>query len=198
MGPIINVASGEPYDLYIGRRNHSHDLKTSPWANPFPISSTLTRAQSLGRYYWYLQTRPDLIARLGELRDKTLACWCMPNACHGHLLSHLADGERVPHPNEYRYWLECQQCGAPAYFWSEAVSDPSAFILAGYRIEQIGVECFRKVNGNPVGVHEMIGCMVCQSIGLYMLKWSQHRQGILGTIAQERLGLRSRGSMIAG
>ena len=36
-------------------------------------------------------TRPDLLARLGELRGKRLACWCAPKSCHGDVLAELAE-----------------------------------------------------------------------------------------------------------
>ena len=34
---------------------------------------------------------PDLVARLGELKGKTLASWCPPAACHGQVLARLAE-----------------------------------------------------------------------------------------------------------
>jgi len=35
----------------------------------------------------HLPSRPDLLARLGELRGKALGCWCAPLACHADVLS---------------------------------------------------------------------------------------------------------------
>ena len=38
----------------------------------------------------HLPSRPDLLARLGELRGKALGCWCAPLACHGDVLAGAA------------------------------------------------------------------------------------------------------------
>ncbi|MBX6723654.1 MAG: DUF4326 domain-containing protein, partial [Dactylosporangium sp.] len=43
------------------------------------------------RYEAWLRTRPDLMARLPELRGRVLACWCAPKPCHGDVLARLAD-----------------------------------------------------------------------------------------------------------
>ena len=32
---------------------------------------------------------------LPELKDKTLACWCKPKACHGDVLAKLADNDNL-------------------------------------------------------------------------------------------------------
>lgn len=78
--------------VYIGR--------PSDWGNPFTHlkSGTLashqvnTRDQAVARYRDYLlQTRPDLLARLHELRGRDLVCWCAPQSCHGHILLELAN-----------------------------------------------------------------------------------------------------------
>jgi hypothetical protein len=34
----------------------------------------------------YLPSRPDLLARLDELRGKALGCCCAPEGCHGDVL----------------------------------------------------------------------------------------------------------------
>ena len=80
-----------PYDVYIGR--------PSIWGNPFSHLSTETLAQfkvatrdeAVARYREYIRTRPELLARLPELKNKTLGCWCHPQACHGDILAELAD-----------------------------------------------------------------------------------------------------------
>jgi len=39
-------------------------------------------------------TQPELIERAKrELRGRTIACWCKPEACHGDILAELADAD---------------------------------------------------------------------------------------------------------
>jgi hypothetical protein len=77
----------EPYDVYIGR--------PSVWGNPFPIGAVGdTREDVIRKYRDHVLARPDLLARLGELKGKTLACWCKPSDCHGDVLAELADAQQ--------------------------------------------------------------------------------------------------------
>lgn len=73
----------EKYDIYIGRG--------SDWGNPYKIGVDGTRNEVIEKYKLYLQSRPDLLARIGELKGKILSCWCAPKNCHGDYLAKLAD-----------------------------------------------------------------------------------------------------------
>jgi hypothetical protein len=80
----------EPYDIYIGR--------PSPWGNPFTHKpGTLAKFQVRSReeavqaYRNWIQTQPQLLARIVELKGKILGCWCKPQSCHGDVLKDLAD-----------------------------------------------------------------------------------------------------------
>lgn len=105
---VINVRSGRRFDVYIGRANPSFHLTGSKWANPFPIGREWSRQRRtdparkvvmsgddrrtvLEKYRAYLLSSPMLLSSLGELYGLTLACWCAPLPCHGHLLAALAD-----------------------------------------------------------------------------------------------------------
>lgn len=82
---VINIKSGEPFDVYIGRTmggRYAH-LRNVGWGNPFQ------GAGAIERYEAHVRSRPDLMRRLPELRGKTLACWCKPAACHGDVLVKL-------------------------------------------------------------------------------------------------------------
>jgi hypothetical protein len=58
--------------------------RATPWGNPFVIDRDGDRATVIARYRdQHLPSRPNLLARLGELRGKALGCWCAPLACHG-------------------------------------------------------------------------------------------------------------------
>jgi hypothetical protein len=71
------------YDVYIGR--------PSKWGNPFVIGKDGTRADVISKYHTWLQTQPELLVALSELKDKILGCWCSPLPCHGDVLASLAD-----------------------------------------------------------------------------------------------------------
>ena len=87
---VVNVRSGEPFDVYIGRTGPWSLLRPSltdvGWGNKF------TRPRDrLARYEHYVRHTPALVARLPELRGKRLGCWCAPAPCHGDVLVRLVD-----------------------------------------------------------------------------------------------------------
>jgi len=98
---VINANYGADFDVYIGSR--------SIWANPYwwkpgagtdPQYQVEDRAESITKFRSWITKRPDLMARLHELRGKVLGCSCYPKGCHGDVLSELADyGE-----------CTCQEC----------------------------------------------------------------------------------------
>jgi hypothetical protein len=62
--------------------------RATPWGNPFVIGRDGDRAAMIAAYRdRYLPARPDLLARVGELRGRALGCWCAPLACHGDVLN---------------------------------------------------------------------------------------------------------------
>ena len=69
------------YDVYIGR--------PSKWGNPFTIGKDGTREEVIQKYEKYILDSPILLSQLHELKDKVLACWCSPQACHGDVLVKL-------------------------------------------------------------------------------------------------------------
>jgi hypothetical protein len=89
--PLVVHKSRKPFDVYIGR--------PSKWGNPFTHLSfgtiathrVATREESISRYREWLQTQPELLAALPELRGKILGCWCSPLDCHGDVLAELAN-----------------------------------------------------------------------------------------------------------
>lgn len=79
----------EKFDVYIGR--------PSKWGNPFALKPTAhaaefvaSRDEALRRYEEWVRSQPSLMAALGELRGKTLGCWCKPKPCHGDILARLS------------------------------------------------------------------------------------------------------------
>ena len=81
--PFVVHCKQSSFDVYIGR--------PSKWGNPFEIGRDGDRETVIRKYRDWIQTRPDLIAALPELKGKVLGCWCAPKACHGDVLSELAN-----------------------------------------------------------------------------------------------------------
>jgi hypothetical protein len=86
---LINIKSGEPFDVYIGRG------RGSIWGNPFThIKDRETKAlyivdsrkEAISKYKEYLLNNPILMGKIEELRGKTLACYCHPKSCHGDII----------------------------------------------------------------------------------------------------------------
>lgn len=76
----------EAFDVYIGRG--------SVWGNPFrlaPGADDAARNLVVEQYEEHLLAHPELMARLPELRDKRLGCFCAPKACHGDVLKRYAE-----------------------------------------------------------------------------------------------------------
>jgi hypothetical protein len=71
------------YDLYVGR--------PSKWGNPFVMKNEEERDKVISQYRDWLLLQPDLLKELPTLKDKILACWCAPKACHADVLAELAN-----------------------------------------------------------------------------------------------------------
>jgi hypothetical protein len=81
-----------PSFVYVGRANPRKRLAGSPYANPFKIGEDGDRAEAIAKYRQWLQSQPELIARVRrELAGKTLVCWCAPLPCHADVLREIAD-----------------------------------------------------------------------------------------------------------
>ena len=78
MTKIINIKSGEKYDIYCGR--------PSIYGNQFVIGKDGDRNEVCDKFEAYFQERVknDLEYRneIYKLRNKTLGCFCVPNRCH--------------------------------------------------------------------------------------------------------------------
>jgi hypothetical protein len=78
----------DPYDVYIGRPGQ--------WGNPFKLVNEVDRGEVIAKYEAWLKDRPELIARAKrDLRGKVLGCWCAPRACHGDVLSAIANEDEL-------------------------------------------------------------------------------------------------------
>lgn len=85
---------GHPNLIAWARRNGLFvciDRQTD-WGNPFIIGPDGDRDTVIDRYdNEYFPNQEKLHARLHELRQKVLGCWCAPEPCHGDTLALCAD-----------------------------------------------------------------------------------------------------------
>lgn len=72
--------------VYVGRG--------TKWGNPFVIGTHGNRTEVIAKYGRWLADQHQLLRALDELRGCDLVCWCAPLACHGDLLSTLANASR--------------------------------------------------------------------------------------------------------
>lgn len=67
--------------------------RRTKWGNLYRIGPAGDRANVIADYRVWLRQRPGLVAAArGELRGKTLGCWCAPLPCHGDVLAAVAEG----------------------------------------------------------------------------------------------------------
>lgn len=83
---IVNIKTGEPYDLYIGRENKWLGLPCSKWCNPFPMKNESQREEVLTKFKEYLYANDELMDSLEELDGLRLGCYCFPRRCHANIL----------------------------------------------------------------------------------------------------------------
>ena len=94
----------DAFDVYIGRQMPRYpELRATGWGNPYTARNLPPGcANAVEAYRMWIATQPRLLARLPELRGKTIGCWCAPagglpgdlngRVCHGEVLASLADG----------------------------------------------------------------------------------------------------------
>jgi activating signal cointegrator 1 len=73
--------------VYCGRANKTYNLPESIWHNPFKGEGAIERFRE------YILQKPELLARLKELRGKILVCWCKPDPCHCDVLAELLESK---------------------------------------------------------------------------------------------------------
>jgi hypothetical protein len=86
---VVHVRKA-PFDVYIGR--DFLEFKGIGWGNPFKVEPGCGWKCVSEKYEAYVRSRPDLMARLPELKGKALGCWCTPRKhCHGDVLVKLVN-----------------------------------------------------------------------------------------------------------
>lgn len=85
--------------VYIGRNMSMYveGATSSIWKNPFKVAkkeedkNKYTLDDSLDKYRIYIESTPELMAKLSTLKGKVLGCWCKPARCHGDVLMELVE-----------------------------------------------------------------------------------------------------------
>ncbi len=101
IGPKVVHCKREEYDVYVGRLPVPDGAPPGSdgfWGNPWKAGRDGTRAQVIERYEQYVLSQPRMLARLPQLRGKTLGCWCAPKSCHADVLLRLANERELPAP----------------------------------------------------------------------------------------------------
>ena len=76
-----------PQNTYIGRHCKSYG-RASYLQNPFHISSSCSRNDSISKFKMLLERDKEMQSKLPSLANKRLGCWCVPQPCHGETLIH--------------------------------------------------------------------------------------------------------------
>lgn len=88
---VVNIRSGEPYDIYIGRPGKGLEGR---WGSPFRLSVNEERGATIERYRAWLWAEIGAgrisLGDLASLHGKMLGCFCKPAPCHGDVLEAAA------------------------------------------------------------------------------------------------------------
>lgn len=86
MSKFVVHCKKEAYNVYIGR--------PSKWGNPYIIGKDGDRKEVIRKYKEWLSRNEQLMCEAKkELKGKRLGCFCAPQACHGDVLSAIANEE---------------------------------------------------------------------------------------------------------
>lgn len=89
---VVNIKKEYVYDVYIGRGGCG---QSGYFGNPFRITPGQSRGSTLDKFrtYFYdrLTTDSEFKARVLQLKDKRLGCFCHPQPCHGHIIAEYLD-----------------------------------------------------------------------------------------------------------
>ena len=95
----------DSFDIYIGRPSSGgYEHYGNPFTHKVATKASVilsSRQASIEAFrLWlageaYPEVNPEqrkwILANLSNLQGKRLGCWCVPSACHGHVLAQLAD-----------------------------------------------------------------------------------------------------------
>lgn len=96
---VVNIKTGAQFDVYIGRASNGVRVPSlyllGYFGNPFRIRAGQPRGSTLDKFrtYFYdrLTTDAEFKARVLQLKDKRLGCFCHPQPCHGDIIAEYLD-----------------------------------------------------------------------------------------------------------
>lgn len=80
----------EKYDVDIGRGGKWGNIYSHKDGTRAKVKVD-SREEAIEKYKEYILNSPKLLGALGELKGKTLGCWCSPARCHGDALIELIE-----------------------------------------------------------------------------------------------------------
>ncbi len=94
---IFHIKQAPANALYCGRVNKTYNVEQSKWANPYVIGKDGDRAAVIEKHRLWINSQPELLAALPELKDKVLSCWCdvRKEACHCETLIELSESRHI-------------------------------------------------------------------------------------------------------
>ena len=99
---VIDIKSGVPYDVYVGRVGKGQD---GTFGNPHIVDAPCPmcdgkvhkRGEAVYHFRVYFHDRlakdPEFKRRVLALRGKVLGCFCYPNSCHGTVIADWVDNQ---------------------------------------------------------------------------------------------------------
>ena len=98
---VVNLRTGDPWDVYCGRAGRGHD---GYYGNPFKLTvdTRENRVEALQQFQAYFHSRlardEEFKRRVEELPKYAtggvlkLACFCVPRLCHASIIAEYLEG----------------------------------------------------------------------------------------------------------
>lgn len=104
---LVNLTEIDEWTVYIGRENAYYNLPESEFSNPYTTTEyereTAVRLYELW-FYRQLYSDEAFFESFVALQGEQLACWCLPEACHGEVIANAlvayAEGSLSEHIDE--------------------------------------------------------------------------------------------------
>ena len=93
---LLNIKRDQipPDAVYIGRNRFRG--QTSVLGNPYEIGRDGDRNEVVEKFERWAPTKPHIMAAIAALRGRDLACYCVPDRCHGEFILRVANQPDAP------------------------------------------------------------------------------------------------------
>lgn len=93
---VVNIKHTKEYDVYIGRSSRGMD---GAFGNPFIVGKDGSRVEVVQKFRDYFLDRivknKAFRDQVLSLKDRTLACFCVPLECHGNVIAEWLDNIKL-------------------------------------------------------------------------------------------------------